>query len=71
MESSQTKYQPDIRPSEEALPLLLEVLVPELGPLPVPILRVHSQHIQTVEDGQSLNEQLSKYQTGYYHMNWW
>ena len=58
MESSQTKYQPDVRPAEEALPLLLEVLVPELGPLPVPLLRVHRQHVQTVEDGQSLHEEM-------------
>ena len=59
MESSQTKYQPDVRPAEETLPLLLEVLVPELGPLTVPVLGVHSQHVQTVEDGQSLHEVIS------------
>ena len=47
---------PNICPAEETLPLLLEVLVPELRPLPVALLGVHGQHVQPVEDGQSLHE---------------
>ena len=47
---------PDVRPAEQTLPLLLQVLVPQLGALSVALLGVHGQHVQPVEDGQGLHE---------------